>query len=86
METYEINRHSLTLIKPEINTLDLLDPVSSGIPYLIPELTKQKTGFMHIIFFLLSIAIHPGFYIIFSCKLHYINIVLQISQKESIIL
>lgn len=52
METYEINRHSLTLIKPEINTLDLLDPVSSGIPYLIPELTKQKTGFVHIIFFI----------------------------------
>lgn len=46
METYEINRHSLTIIKPEINTLDPIDPGHSGIPYSIPELTQQKTGFM----------------------------------------
>lgn len=32
METDEINRHSLILIKPEINTLDLPDPGSSRIP------------------------------------------------------
>lgn len=54
METYEMNRHLQTLIKPEINTLDFLDPGSSKIPYLIAELTKQKTGFMHIVFFFIE--------------------------------
>jgi len=40
-----IDRASLTLIKNEINTLDTPDLRDSGIPYLIPESTRQKIGF-----------------------------------------
>lgn len=45
METYKINKSSLIFIKAEINTLDPLDVRNSGIPYLIPELTRQASQY-----------------------------------------
>lgn len=57
METHKINKSSLILIKAEINTLDPLDLRNSGIPYLIPELTRQASQNTVYNFFLFSKSI-----------------------------